>query len=329
MFKKPYSLFFGADAVRFAGLTCMLLMLLTAGCEMKRAKFLFGVVADVQYADKDSAEPRKYRKSIETLGETVSHLNSKDLIDNASYVGARRQPSFVVQLGDIIDGGANAQADLDAVLGVYKKIQARKYHVLGNPDFVGLDRETVLDKLGMKKAYYDFSKGKFRFVVLDTTDISLSGGWPENSENYRLAEEFLKKLKQQKAPNAEDWNSAVGTEQKQWLDKVLSDAEKRKQKVIVFGHHPLTPANDRYNLWNSDEIIEIFESHNCVAAYLAGHRHSDDYTWQNGICYVTIEGMIESADKKVYSVVWVYSDRLLIESTAKVPRLSIPFDDAN
>ncbi len=327
MFKKPYSLFFGGDAVRFAGLTCMLLMSLTAGCEMKRAKFLFGVIADVQYANKDSAESRKYRESIKTLGETVSHLNSKNLIDNASYIGAHRKPSFVVQLGDIIDGGPNAQADLDATLGVYNKIKARKYHVLGNHDFVGPNRKTVLDKLRMKKAYYDFRKGKYRFVVLDTTDISLSGGWPGNSENYRLAEEFLEKLKQRKAPNAEDWNGAVGTEQKQWLDKVLSDAEKRKQKVIVFGHHPLTPANDRHNLWNSDEIIEIFESHNCVAAYLAGHRHSDDYTWQNGICYVTIEGMIESTDKKVYSVVWVYSDRLLIESTAKVPRLSIPFDD--
>ena len=97
----------------------------------------------------------------------------------------------------------------------------------------------------------------------------------------------------------------------------------------MFGHHPLTPANDQYNLWNSKEVIEIFESHNCVTAYLSGHRHNDNYTWQNGICYVTIEGMVESTDKKVYSVVWVYSDRLLIESTAKVPRLSIPFEDAN
>ncbi len=329
MFKKNYSLFFGGDALRFAGLICIFLMSLTAGCEMKRAKYLFGVIADVQYADKDSAGERNYRKSIETLAETVSHLNSKNLIDSASYIGKSRKPSFVVQLGDIIDGGPNAKEDLDAVLRAYNKIKARKYHVLGNHDFDGLDRKTVLKKLRMRKPYYDFRKGKCRFVVLDTTDISLSGGWPEDSENYRLAEEFLEKLKKQNAPNAETWNSAIGAEQKQWLDKVLTDAEKRKQKVIVFGHHPLTPHNDQHTLWNSDEIIEIFESHNCVAAYLAGHRHRDDYIFQNGICYVTIEGMVESTDKKVNSVVWVYSDRILIESTAKVPRLSISFDDAN
>ena len=83
MFKKPYSLFFGGDAVRFTALTCLLLMPFTTGCEMKRAKFLFGVIADVQYADKDSTESRKYRESITTLADTVSHLNSKNLIDNA------------------------------------------------------------------------------------------------------------------------------------------------------------------------------------------------------------------------------------------------------
>ena len=95
----------------------------------------------------------------------------------------------------------------------------------------------------------------------------------------------------------------------------------------MFGHNPLMPENDKHNLWNSNEIIEIFESHPSVVAYMNGHRHDDEYTWQNGICYITIEGMVESTDKKVHSVVWVYSDRILIESTGEVPRLSIPFDE--
>ena len=340
---------------------CMTLM--SAGCELHRAKFAFGVVSDVHYSSDDNNE------SIKTLARSAAFFNSKRMIDNESYVGAARRPKFVIQLGDIISSNGNNQAksvkrntkyasrdtlgaiaDLDTILEVFNTIKSKKYHALGNHEFDVLDRQTVLKKLGMKRAYYNFIYGKWRFVVLDTADLSVRGGWSQSSVNYRMGRDFLSRLQAENAPNATEYNGAVGDEQKRWLKGVLANAEKKSQRVVVFGHVPLTPADDKYTLWNSREIISLLESYSCVFAYINGHRYKDDYVWRNGIYYVTIEAIsespgisrpqkmcvpnrrrdpfpkdgIESLGKNVYAVVWVYSDRLLIESTHKEKRLSLP-----
>ena len=297
---------------------------MTTGCGMKRAKYTFGIVSDIQYSSSNEPEYAARNKSLDTLQKTIDHYNGKEMIDSASYIGYARKPSFIVQLGDAIEGGQNANADLDKVLKVLDKAKAKKYHVLGNHDFFGLSREETLRKLGMKKAYYDFSKGKIRFVVLDTNDISIMGGWPETSINYRSAESMLQRMEKQGDANAKGFNGAIGPDQKKWLKKVLDNAQKKKQKVVVLAHHPLLPEGDKYCLWNSDEIRDILESYSCVAAYINGHRHKDSYQWQNGVCYVTMEAIFQS--ERVYAVVWVYSDRLMIESTAQTPRLMIPLE---
>jgi len=299
-------------------------MFVTSGCAMKRAKFVFGVIADVQYGDREVPEGGDFQESIEKLAYCVSHFNSKDIVDNASYIGASRRLSFVIQLGDIIAGGDNASKELGRVLGIYNRIKTRRYHVLGNHDFSGVDRKTVLEKLGMKEPYYDFQYRRWRFVVLDTTDVAVKGGWPKDSPNYVAGAKLLNELVRREAPNALDWNGGVGAEQKRWLSDVLSDADKKKQNVVVFGHHPLVPAGSRHNLWNNDEIISILQSHKCVFAYINGHRHIGDYVWKNNIYYVTIDGMVTSPRKKGYAVVWVYSDRLEIEGMTEVPRLTLP-----
>lgn len=300
---------------------------MTTGCAMKRAKYTFGIVSDIQYSSSNDPEYAKENRSLETLEKTIDHFNGKEMVDGASYIGYARKPSFIIQLGDAIEGGPNAAQELDKVLAVLDKAKAKRYHVLGNHEFNGLDRQYVLNKLGMKKAYYDFKKGNIRFVVLDTSDISLSGGWDQSSSNYRLAEDMLEELKKQNAPNAQMWNSAIGAGQKQWLKGILADAQKKKQKAVVFGHHPLVPGGDIYGLWNADEITTILESYSCVAAYINGHRHKDSYLWQNGVCYVTIEGLFESENRNVYAVAWVYADRIMIESTGQTPRLMIPLEE--
>ncbi|GAH82542.1 unnamed protein product, partial [marine sediment metagenome] len=159
-----------------------------------------------------------------------------------------------IQLGDIIAGGDNASKELGQILGIYNRIKTLKYHVLGNHDFWGIDRKTVLKKLEMEKPYYDFRYRKWRFVVLDTMDIAVKGGWPKDSPNYVAGEKVLNELVRQEAPNALDWNGGVGADQKKWLSDVLSDADRKKQNVVVFGHNPLVPPGNRHNLWNNDEI---------------------------------------------------------------------------
>jgi len=284
-------------------------LLMASGCTSP-SELSFGIVADIQYADKDKVGTRRYRRSTGKLAKAVSDFNSRRL-------------AFVVQLGDIIDGGPTAEADLRTIVDIFNGIETTKYHVLGNHDFSGIDRKTTMSILGMERAFYDFTYGKWRFVVLDTMDLAVEGGWDRDSLNYTLGKEMLDKLAAAGAANAVDWNGGVGPAQKEWLKYVLEDAQSRKQKVIVFGHNPLMPAGDRHNLWNRDEIVKLLESFDCVVAYLNGHKHFCEYHWVNNKYYVTMDGMVEEAFDRGYAVVTIYKDRIVIQSTGKVPHLTL------
>src|SRR6476469_3407565 len=103
-----------------------------------RANFSFAVLADVQYADKDTAGGRSYRRSLARLEEVAAGINTE-------------RPAFVVNLGDLIDAAPvdNLTRGLDAL----RLIQAPIHHVLGNHDF-SLPRRVLLHDLGMPRAYY-------------------------------------------------------------------------------------------------------------------------------------------------------------------------------
>jgi hypothetical protein len=66
---------------------------------------------------------------------------------------------------------------------------------LGNHDFeVASDYlSSVLRVTGLKRAYYDFKGGGYRFVVLDGNDISLFAN-AKDSPKYKLAAEKLDAL---------------------------------------------------------------------------------------------------------------------------------------
>ena len=138
----------------------------------------FGLIADVQYADRDDRGTRAYRASLGKLEACVADLNSRDL-------------DFTIQLGDFVDRRPESFAQ---VLPRYDALTMPHYHVLGNHDFP-LPRDQVLRTLGMESAYYSFSSGGWRFVVLDTLDITIGGGWPEDSDHRRQAKAWIEELR--------------------------------------------------------------------------------------------------------------------------------------
>ncbi len=273
--------------------------------------FVFGIIADVQYADKDNIGARHYRTSLQKLKECVADFNDRRL-------------SFVIQLGDFIDGGPKAEKELDQVLTVYNTLNTDRYHVLGNHDFTGISRSAVLDKMGIDRGYYDFTIGCWRFVVLDTMDIAVSGGWPQDSDNYRQGAEMLDQLTQAAAANAVDWNGGVSSEQIEWLDRVLTDADNKKQRAIIFGHHPVRPAGDIHNVWNADEIVKVLRSHDCPAAYLNGHTHQSRYTRENGIAYITLKAMVEAPLENAYALIECHPDKIRIIGFGDEPSRDLP-----
>lgn len=277
---------------------------------MKSPIVQFGIIADVQYADKPDAEGRHYRASINSLEDAVACFNGAN-------------PDFVIQLGDLIDGGANALMEMSRAVEVFDRVQTATYHVLGNHDFAGLDRATVLQLLNMKNAHYAFEIGSVRFVVLDTLDYSLQGGWHPDSPNYREGVRLLEQARERELDNAQEYNGAVGPEQMKWLDEVLAQADARGMQTILFSHLPFLPLGEKHTPWNAEEVIAVLEKHPCVKAVFSGHNHAGGYTQQNGIHYVTLEACV-NAPSGAWAIVTLSDDAIQIAGSGHLTSRTLP-----
>jgi len=286
-------------------LAVFLFALLPAGCACPGdggGAFSFGVITDVQYRDKDSKGTRHYRASPAKLEACVQDFNTRDL-------------AFVIHLGDFIDGDFESY---DVVAPIYNRLEAPHHHVLGNHDFSvdDEDKGKVMALLGLERAYYDFARGSWRFVVLDGNDLSLRN--PEKGEKVETAKAVLAAMKEKGLSNAYPWNGGVGAEQKAWLEGVLAAATRAGERAVVFCHFPVHPHNE-HNLWNDGEIVAILERHACVAAYVCGHNHTGGYAQKAGIHYLNLQGMVETPDTTSYAVVDVGGDSLTVHGIGREP----------
>lgn len=270
-----------------------------------KPSFEFGLVADIQYSDHDTNGTRYYRNSVSKLTYAAETFNQHDL-------------DFTVQLGDIIDRDLSS---FSTILPIFNKIEGPKYHVLGNHDFP-VTTDKVADILGMRNQYYDFSRKGWRFVVLDTNDLSLYAN-AEGSDKYQQAQTMYNSLKESGASNAQTWNGGISNEQLTWLHGVLSDAAKKNEKVAVFAHMPVYPEN-MHNVWNGDALIHELESAGNVVAYFNGHNHAGNYAQKNGIHYVNFQGMVDTPDTNAYSIIRVFKDRLEIDGYGREPDHVLP-----
>jgi len=276
--------------------------------------FSVGLIADVQYADCEPVGTRFYRESLGNLAACVEDFNRRDL-------------AFVIQVGDLIDRDF---ASFDRVLPVYERLKAPSYHILGNHDYaVAQDRlGEVPKRLGLKRRYYDFAIGSWRFIVLDGNEISLYAH-PKDTHAYREAEAVYDELVAREAPNAETWNGGMGPEQIEWLRKKLAKASKAGERVIVFNHFPIFPLGDRHNLWNDAELLEAFGGFDCIAAYIAGHNHHGGYAIADSVHHFTLMGMVETEDTTAYAVVEVRSDRLKVIGIGREPTRVLEVNPTN
>ncbi|XP_043924086.1 manganese-dependent ADP-ribose/CDP-alcohol diphosphatase [Protopterus annectens] len=192
--------------------------------------FSFGVIADIQYADVEDGynfmktRKRYYRNSITLLSEAVEEWN-KDCMP----------PSFILQLGDIIDG-LNAQHKaskkaLKNVMQEFKKSKADIHHIWGNHEFYNFSRHCLMSSalnsqhlgnsmtpassnrvnsnVGEDKQEtfycYDFCPfPSFRFVVIDCYDLSTLGR-EDCSKKYQESLKIIRKINKN-----EDLNNPEG-----------------------------------------------------------------------------------------------------------------------
>ncbi len=259
----------------------------------------FGAIADCQYCDADSPR-RKYRLSPAKLQECIADFNSQEL-------------SHVVHLGDFIDRDWKS---FDVVAPIMDESKAPVRHVLGNHDFSVEDRykDRVPGRLGLESRYYSFIVGQWRFIVLDSNDVSLYA-YPKGSRKYNESLNTYQSL----GANLPKYNGGVGETQLNWLENELSDAGRMGQRVILHSHHPVYPPGSHV-VWNAEEVISLLEKHESVTAYINGHNHRGAYGFKKGIHYVTLKGMVDT-EETAYAVISIYEDRIEVRGKGRQDEL--------
>lgn len=263
---------------------------------LQGSKVYFGIVADLQYCDAPSFKNRYFRNSPDKLKKATVEFNKQNL-------------DFVINLGDLIDRDWQSYNE---ILPLFENIKAPVYHVLGNHDFEVEDqyKPDAHKKLGLRK-YYDFSMENWRFIVLDGNEISTYANH-EDSIEYKKAEKLLLELEKKNRANANFWNGGIGKSQLYWLSQTLADATKRHQKSMIFCHFPVFP-EDRHNLLNDLELLNVLEKQDGIKAWFGGHNHHGNYGQYKNIHFVNVKGMVETEFESSFCLVQLSDDSIKIK----------------
>ncbi len=236
----------------------------------------FGLVTDLHHADKPSAGTRHYRQSLGKLQEAAQQFE-------------RDKPSFLVELGDLIDAADSVETELSylaTINRVFSAISQDRTYVLGNHCVDTLKKQEFLEAVGQKKSYFAFDRQGVHFIVLD--GCFRSDGEPYQRKNFK-------------------WDDAnIPAEELDWL---RADLAATTQPTIVFAHQRLDVTKS-HSIKNHAEVRQVLETSGKVLAVFQGHSHSNDLQELNGIHYCTLVAMVEGAEaaSNGYTLVSVHSN---------------------
>ena len=273
------------------------------------AGFEIGLVADAQYADIDNKGTRFYRSSLSKLGAAVEHFNGRNI-------------DFCAHLGDLIDREWRSFDEITRPLAASCQTW---HHLLGNHDFDVLDelKAKVPGRIGLEQRYRFFDHWGFRFVILDTNDVS-TYAHASGSAKHVAADEEWKRLVTEKVLQSKPWNGGIGESQLAWFDRACIEARAAHMKVIVLAHHPVAPANE-HNLWNSPTVLAALDRHRNVVAWLNGHNHAGNFAEHIGVPCVTMHGMVETAATTAFALARILPDRMVINGHGREPSRELVF----
>lgn len=266
-----------------------------------------GLIADIQYADKPDRGTRFYRASLNKLQESITVLN-------------KEQTDFTVVLGDLVDEGPK---DLAPVMELLKQSHSPVCNLLGNHDYESVKEPYSLYKaLEMPAPYYSIDRAGWRLVFLNTNELSSYATVPGSKEEaeFKLLAGGQKK---QGRTHVVPWNGGISRKQMKWLEKQLRRAGKKK--VLVFMHHPLLPENNGHEALNNREILNLLTKYPQVKAAISGHNHAGAFEVYRGLPCITLEGMVETADRNAYGTLLLLENKLIITGNGRLTSREISF----
>jgi 3',5'-cyclic-AMP phosphodiesterase len=207
--------------------------------------------------------------------------------------GLKQQPKFIINGGDAIWDALEADKQkTQQQFTLFKNILSKEnslpiYHCIGNHDvwgwFVKNDegikadklygKQWVVDEFSMPARFYSFTKGKWKFIVLDSTQLNPAGGYI----------------------------AKVDAEQYDWLQRELQRTT-AGQFVCIVSHIPILsicaglffdknePNGDlkiQRNLMHTDffALKKLFAQHRNIKVCISGHIHLQDELDYLGVKY--------------------------------------------
>ncbi len=169
---------------------------------------------------------------------------------------------MVIHLGDMVQNVS--EKPVRALLERYNSFRIPSYHVIGNHEQDGTTHEETLEALHLKKGYYSFDCGGFRFVILDPNYFcNEPGKYIHHSKGNYFQRSVISTI---------NW---IPPEQAEWLEATLEDSP---YPCIVLSHQSF----ERHisGVTNSAEVREMFRQVNArhpgrVRLVVNGHYHVD------------------------------------------------------
>ncbi len=229
-----------------------------------------GLVTDLHYADKSPVGTRHYRETLAKLDEAATQFE-KD------------KPSFLVELGDLIDAADSVEVEqryLKTINRQFSAICKDRHYVLGNHCVDTLKKEEFLGGVEQEKSYYSFDRDGFHFIVLDS--CFRGDGQPYGRKNFKWTDANIPAME---------------------IDWLKADLKANDNPVVVFAHQRLDVSNS-HGVKNNAEVRSILEESGKVLAVFQGHSHQNDLKEIGGIHYCTLVAMVEGsgAENNGYSL---------------------------
>ncbi len=267
-----------------------------------KRNFRFGLVTDSHYADREPANTRYYRQSLDKMEDFIDVMN-------------REKVDFIVHLGDFKDQDPKKMERdtlkyLIKLESIFSKFQSHSYHCVGNHDVDSITKQQFLENISntgisKSKSYYSFDNKGFHFVVLDA--------------NYHNTgkDHFYKE--------GADWQDT--NIPKLEIDWLVNDLNKTKLPTVIFCHHPLYKYEDEYSKMyvnNYEEVQNVLIDSEKVMVVFQGHVHDERYKKVNGIHYVTQYGMVDYSglENNSFSIVEIDKKSIKINGYKRVSDMS-------